>query len=213
MSPSSSSTPSTSSPSTYPTTSRGGASNQHTPTSLTAAGAAKGATSRSSSPYIGDTPQGGASHHNHPHHTTTNINNNNTTTNTSPAYAFGHNRSLHIKLSSPDRKRATSPSEVKSRQEARQLSAEANRDRTIAERKMKAMLVSEKVRRHHVEDVLIKPFVRTMYQTNLMHLTKHAWIIIILVTSLIGHILHHHLLFVSISYRIISTVLTGEITW
>ena len=146
MSPSSSTTPSTSSPSTYPINSRGGASNQHTPTSLTAAGA-KGVTSRSSSPYTGDTPQGGASHHPHSHHSNNNNNNNSSTTNTSPAYAFGHNRSLHIKLSSPDRKRATSPSEVKSRQEARQLSAEANRDRTIAERKMKAMLVSEKVRK------------------------------------------------------------------
>jgi hypothetical protein len=41
-------------------------------------------------------------------------------------------RYLHEKLSSPDRrKRALSPTEAKRRQEAKQLSAETNRDRTV----------------------------------------------------------------------------------
>ena len=67
-------------------------------------------------------------------------------TTTSPAYAFGLNRSLHHKLSSPDRKRAVSPSEVKTKSEQRQLSAEAKRGRNLAARRMKATLVLDRVK-------------------------------------------------------------------
>lgn len=65
---------------------------------------------------------------------------------TSPSYPFGHNRNLHAKLSSPDRRRAFSPSEAKKKQEARHVSAESNRDSFVAERRLKAMLVSNRVK-------------------------------------------------------------------
>ena len=49
-------------------------------------------------------------------------------------------RSLHDKLSSPDRRRSCSPTEAKRRQEAKQLLAEVNRDRVVNEKKQKAMV-------------------------------------------------------------------------
>ena len=49
-------------------------------------------------------------------------------------------RSLHDKLSSPDRRRSCSPTEAKRRQEAKQLLAEVNRDRVTNEKKQKAMV-------------------------------------------------------------------------
>lgn len=55
-------------------------------------------------------------------------------------------RSLHAKLSSPDRRRALSPTEAKRKHEARQIAAESNRDRSVNERIQKAMIVSVRVK-------------------------------------------------------------------
>ena len=55
-------------------------------------------------------------------------------------------RSLHAKLSSPDRRRAISPTELRSKQEAKQQSAELNRDKTLAGKRLKAMQVSDRVK-------------------------------------------------------------------
>ena len=55
-------------------------------------------------------------------------------------------RSLHDKLSSPDRRRAVSPTEVKRRQEEKQLLAETNRDRALDEKKQKAMVAWNRVK-------------------------------------------------------------------
>ena len=55
-------------------------------------------------------------------------------------------RSLHEKLSSPDRRKTLSPSEAKRKHEARQIAAESNRDRSVNERIQKAMIASERVR-------------------------------------------------------------------
>jgi hypothetical protein len=54
-------------------------------------------------------------------------------------------RSLHDKLSSPDRKRAISPTEALRRYEERLSQAESNRDQTLAERVQKAHIASERV--------------------------------------------------------------------
>ena len=53
-------------------------------------------------------------------------------------------RSLHDKLSSPDRRRTISPSEAQRRYEERHINAEINRDNTIAERVQKAHIASER---------------------------------------------------------------------
>lgn len=55
-------------------------------------------------------------------------------------------RSLHEKLSSPDRRRALSPTEAKRKHEARQIAAESNRDRSVNERIQKAMIASVRVK-------------------------------------------------------------------
>lgn len=55
-------------------------------------------------------------------------------------------RSLHQKLSSPDRKRALSPSEAKRRYEAKLQAAETNREKTVAEKVQKAMIASTRVK-------------------------------------------------------------------
>lgn len=49
-----------------------------------------------------------------------------------------HYRSLHEKLSSPDRKKTLSPENARIRQEQKQLQAEINRDRNVQEKKQKA---------------------------------------------------------------------------
>lgn len=59
---------------------------------------------------------------------------------------------MHAKLSSPDRRRALSPTESKRKQEAKQLSAESNRDSFVAERRLKAMLVSDRVKMRGVKE-------------------------------------------------------------
>ena len=58
----------------------------------------------------------------------------------------GANKCLHAKLSAPDRRRAVSPTEVRRKQEAKQHSAESNRDRTVAERRQRALLVSDRAK-------------------------------------------------------------------
>ena len=58
----------------------------------------------------------------------------------------GSNKCLHAKLSAPDRRRAVSPTEVRRKQEAKQHSAESNRDRTVAERRQRALLVSDRAK-------------------------------------------------------------------
>ena len=62
------------------------------------------------------------------------------------------NRFLHAKLSSPDRRRAISPVEAKKRQEAKQHSAESNRDKSVAERRQKALLVSDRVKTRGINE-------------------------------------------------------------
>ena len=58
----------------------------------------------------------------------------------------GISKFLHNKLSAPDRRRAASPTEVRRKQEAKQHSAESNRDKTVAERRQKALLVSDRAK-------------------------------------------------------------------
>ena len=60
-------------------------------------------------------------------------------------------RSLHDKLSSPERaplRKSFSPSEAKRRQEAKQLLAEVNRDRANNEKKQRALVTLNRVRMH-----------------------------------------------------------------
>lgn len=65
----------------------------------------------------------------------------------------GSVRSLHDKLSSPDRRRSVSPGEAKRRQEAKQLAAEYNRDRSLDERKQKALISWNRVKLHSEKEV------------------------------------------------------------
>lgn len=56
-----------------------------------------------------------------------------------------HYRSLHEKLSSPDRRKAAlSPENARLKQEQRQLQAELNRERSVQEKKQRAMLSSSR---------------------------------------------------------------------
>eukprot|EP01036_Dinobryon_divergens_P028672 gene28672-37656_t len=55
-------------------------------------------------------------------------------------------RTLHDKLSSPDRKRDLSPTEALRIHEARQIAAETNRDKSMAEKVQKAMIASTRVK-------------------------------------------------------------------
>ena len=55
-------------------------------------------------------------------------------------------RSLHDKLSSPDRRKALSPSEAMRRHEARQIAAESNRDMEIEKKIEKASIASTRVK-------------------------------------------------------------------
>lgn len=70
--------------------------------------------------------------------------------NTPPSTISG--RSLHEKLSSPDRKRSMSPSEALKRYEARQIAAELNRDKTVAEKVQKAMIASNRVKNRMMKE-------------------------------------------------------------
>ena len=62
------------------------------------------------------------------------------------AYSASGGRSLHDKLSSPDRKKSISPTEALRRYEEKQINAEINRDKTVAERVQKAMIASQRVK-------------------------------------------------------------------
>jgi len=62
-------------------------------------------------------------------------------------------RSLHEKLSSPDRRKALSPTEAKRRHDARQIAAESNRDQEIAARIEKASIVSTRVKLHKEKEL------------------------------------------------------------
>jgi hypothetical protein len=70
-------------------------------------------------------------------------------------------RSLHDKLSSPDRKKSISPSEALRRYEERLSNAESNRDQSIAERVQKAQIASERVRAREQREALRKATVLT----------------------------------------------------
>jgi hypothetical protein len=70
--------------------------------------------------------------------------------NTPPSTLSG--RSLHEKLSSPDRKRSMSPSQALKRYEARQIAAELNRDKTVAEKVQKAMIASNRVKNRMMKE-------------------------------------------------------------
>ena len=62
--------------------------------------------------------------------------------------SMGRERTLHEKLSSPDRRKALSPTEAKRRHEARQIAAESNRDQELAARIEKAAIVSTRIKQH-----------------------------------------------------------------
>jgi hypothetical protein len=61
-------------------------------------------------------------------------------------------RSLHEKLSSPDRKRALSPTQAKKKYEAKLLAAIQNRDKNVAEKIQKAMVASTRVKEHSLKE-------------------------------------------------------------
>ena len=67
-------------------------------------------------------------------------------------FKISFRRHLHAKLSSPDRRRAMSPSEAKKKHEARQQSAETMRDKNVAEKRLRAMLVSDRVKMRGVNE-------------------------------------------------------------
>ncbi|KAJ1428247.1 hypothetical protein B484DRAFT_70042 [Ochromonadaceae sp. CCMP2298] len=64
----------------------------------------------------------------------------------STANSASGGRSLHDKLSSPDRKRSISPTEALRRNERRHTNAEQNRDNAVAHKVQKASIASQRVR-------------------------------------------------------------------
>lgn len=61
--------------------------------------------------------------------------------------------SLHVKLSSPDRKKSVSPLDLRKRHDAKLLSAEINRDRNVQEKRLKATKVLIRVKENNEREV------------------------------------------------------------